>query len=506
MSSISQHYQLSEEQMLEIYQTILSLTEHGFSYIKNQIPSYKGDDGKWHSLVDKDPYDLAEECKIDLTSISLKLTDLEGLSVLADQRLFLSRVTPLLDAHSHVLSQSQRARQLANDLTQNGLKWGGRTSLSDALDQAMNSTQKDPFLLMKKIALSGKWLFDKHYSNREQIRLRREDAYDIKRGSYCLNASAKSRLADHAAGIMESVSPHPIYFIEKFHHVCARQGLAISLFVDDGSPEILSNQVRQHLNKAYKHAVEKDWEAFDRAIMALEYRFTDRLPTYNAGHNALASIRKSLASTPWAVLEHPPKEQTEFIADVDRQMLIKQLALKDHVGLFYDVLYEMTKDVPEEQARLREHWNGVFSDIDLKPAHEWDVNTVSQSLSKAQSHFLPYVSKMRRVLEERALGAIQEHLGQSSALKPVLLSQVSMITNAEKGDCSLHDLGLIKLFQKALSVDNIKQWACNDTPKRAADMSNAFVQQASLCKVSGVLGLDLTHPSLTGSASMKIKK
>lgn len=490
MNSVARFYNLTEEQLMELYQVILSESDHGFSYIKNTVPSYKNENG-WQALAGKDPYELAKECKISIHKIPMKITDLEGLSVLADQRVFQAEVDELLSNRAYnPLGSSQLARQIELKLKASGFAWGGRQSIEDVLVSGLERCGKDSFALMHHISLSGKWLFSSHYTDREQQRLRRESAYAIKQGSYCLNDAAKHRLADHAAKLIDDNPATPIYFIEKFHRACARQGLSISSVIDDTPPERLNDTAKQVLSKAFFLAKKNNWAEFSAAMSSLEFRLVQRLPKYQNVSSAIQQIRQTLKGTAWGVFPPPSHDVVDNSVNEFRSSVLKQASLKDRVTLLYETLYILTVDDKESRSRLDQHWSGIWGSKDIAPLHEWDIQEVTSLLERSKEHFSVYLTGQHEYLLQRSVKAIDELLLPGSPLKEVYRQQLHLLMSAEIPQMSEFYLSKLIVLKKWFSPDSIVSCKSQDTQKRADELSRAFFNVAIKRGLSSPLGFE----------------
>lgn len=480
-------YGLNQEQLMEVYEIILSKSGRPFSYIQNKIPSYKGKDERWHPLTGVDPYELAQKCEIDLSVIPLPLTDLGGLSKLADQRLFKKCVEEvMIPERTAKLSHSQLARDIVSQLERAGFQSDHKIPLPDKLMEGLSRHGADPYLLMKSVSNTTRWSFPQHYLKRDTLK-ERPTSFEIKNGSHVLTEAAKARLTDYAATLVDNNPVTPIYFIKNFHRLCAKQGLAVSPYVDDTQPETLATDTRQTLERAFQCMKSSDPNGFDAAIMSLTYRFQPRAVSRERGQHALDAIKASIKSSGWSALEiEPPKKEVQPDLRTD---IIRQVALKSIAEKWFSTLYTLTDSDPDERSRMKKHWYRLWEDKDLLPLSEWDKDEVRSLLERCEQHFGPYIQDQFVKLIDDARQQLSA-FPDSSPVGQVFTSQLSTITSVQERFDVSQRLSALMLLRDWFSPGSIKSWQTSDNTKRAKELSDAFYHKVGGTGLAVPLGLE----------------
>lgn len=499
---VANFYQLTTEQLLDVQQVILKQAKTAFAYVQNKIPSYKTAAGSWASLTGKDPYELAKEFGLELSSIPLKLTDLEGLSVLADQRKFTEIArTSLHGAGSEMLGFSQLSRRLVGQLEAEGFQHTLRSPLIDKVEQSLAAHGKDAFLLMRSLSVGGRWLFASHYNERGAAPTRREDAYVEKKGAYVLNDASRSRLVDYAAGLIDDNPATALYFIEKFHHLCARQGLSISTHVDDSRPETLSASAKHVMEKAFFQAKQNDWDGFNQTLCSLEFKFTPRISSHANGQQVLDKIRQTLKSTSWQALAPVSKLNNHTAAHVDRSEVIEKTGLRHESDLLYKTLHAVTTDKPGRD-RLQQHWREIWNGQDISSLDDIDPQAYRDMISKSLSHFSEHLKARHqdivRDIQQRLAELPQEH-----NITKILTEQLASLIHAPVSTAQ-EKLSRLRLLDNWFEPKKVVHWMSQDSSKQASALDEAFYQKVCSCGLAYPLGFtdrqfyneDVQHQSM----------
>lgn len=482
---VAEFYQLSAEQLLEMYQVILKQAKAPFSYIQNKIPSYKNTEGKWQSLTGVDPYELAKEFSVDVNQIPLKLTDLEGLSVLADQRRFTRVVQRVFDAsQDQVLGFSQIARQITTALEQEGFSHNYRVPLADKIEHALSEHGKDVFLMMRSLSLGGRWNFPEYYRKRVLSPEMLTDKYEMKNGSYVLNAHFKSLMVSYSEKVASETEGTPIYFIEHFHRLCARQGLSISQYVDDSRPEELSTSARHVLEKAFAHAKQNDWQGFHDALMTLELKLTPRISGARQGVNAIEKIRASLRSTPWQAMATTATENSAT-NNALRQEAIKRYSLQNDISRLYKALMELAREQEEKKA-LNNAWQARWQQQDLQPWTERDMEKDRALFAESVQEFSAFL-KIRYEEIVQGIKVKLDSLPEKNGVVSVLEQQLSKLMNADLQGASKR-LSRILLLNDWFSPNKIDNWCASNSQKQVQLCNEHFYQRVCTAGLAGPMG------------------
>lgn len=484
--NVADFYQLTPEQLLEVQQIIVKQAKSAFSYVKNTIPSYKNPEGKWESLTDKDPYALAKEFNLDIEKIPLKLACLEGLSVLADQRKFANVIHDTISNNaSPVMSSGQVAKAIAANLESAGFQHNHKVSLSDKIEQTIKTHGTDAFLLMRSLSTGGRWFFTGNYIERSADPNTRQEAYDTVLGSSILNSEAKKRMVGYAGHLIDDNPVTPIYFLERFHAMCARQGLAISTHVDDSRPESLNHAARAVLSKAFLCAKQNDWDGFESALLSLEYRYVPRVTSQSHGRQALDNIKASLKNTPWQALAIPGAKKPEPTS-AERQLAIEIIALQNSMDRLAKTLFGSTDDAEQKKA-IQSAWNGIWKGRDSMSISDVSVEEMAECLTKSFSEFGPYMKQHYQdiVVKTRSLLLDLPDNQVTAELKSQLEELVSLdlVNVSEK-------LSRLNLVREWFDPDRVKTWVrdASNPEKQKHKLEEAFYQKVCTTPLAYSMG------------------
>lgn len=488
MSTIAQYYELSDEQLMEVYHVLLKEAGAPFHYINNKIPAYKTNEGKWESLIGKDPYGLAKVLGIEIDLLNPKLTDLEGLSHLADQRVFYKLFTDIVvnENYKRTLTLEQRATEFNRVLNESGLVWGGRMSFQETFLQTYSKIgADDPFLVMKGLLKFGPLFFKQHYTDRSQVAEKRPDAYTEKMKGFYLNELAKSKLAAYSSKLVDENPVSPIYFIEKFHRFCARQGLAISTHVGDSSLYKLESASRQVLEKAFISAKGKDWTSFEKAVASLEFKLVNRVPSYTAGKEILSQIRKTLSKTSWAALSPTQSAKDESVSNKSmRRDVVSNLSLSSELSYFYDLSHQLNRHSPENQRKFSELWLECFEGKDLCPITEWLPEDIKKRLDAVKKNMAPFLLKQYEKFNQHVTLSIDVSPSLSNESKSAFVSHFSRFEGIIP---DVNDSAFIKAFSFKImwfSKENFEKWSGPLSAQQVKQLNMAFLDNvAKFCLV-----------------------
>lgn len=509
MSTIAQHYGLSDEQLMEIYHVLLKEAGLPFHYINNKTPAYKTTEGKWETLVGKDPYALSKTLNVDLFSLNPKLTDLEGLSFLADQRLFHRLLNDVLFNEAYQqLTLHQRATELSSLLSNSGLVWGGRVPFPEALMQSLSRIgHDDPLLLMKDLIKWGPVFFKQHYTDRAQVREKRPDAYVEKMKGVYLNDVAKSRLATYSSKLVDENPVSPIYFVEKFHRFCARQGLAISTHVGDASLYQLEHASRHVLEKAFSCAKREDWNAYEETVSSLEFKLIDRIPSYTLGRAVLSQIKQAIAKTSWAALETTQEASPETVPrQTTRQSAISNLSLSAEISALYALSSQLNRHSAENRKKFSNLWVECFEGKDLLPLAEWVPDDMKARLATIKQHMTPFLVKQHEKFSQHIRSALDGGVALSDSARKVFASHLARI---ELISPDVNDPAFVKAFSFKMdwfTKENFEKWSTQLNEKQIKQLNSAFMDKIAMVGLIDRVGLTAEFMQREDNANMHQRK
>jgi|TARA_B110000196_G_C21150758_1_gene669519 hypothetical protein len=446
--------QITEEQKLDIAETMSKYAGGTFYFLSDKIPAIKtSEDSKWKKIDSLEWWKVEALFPFKIDDVPSKLFSLDGAGKIKDFRKMASIIRKELNAEP---SDTPIEKKLAAALVASKVTYLELQPLDELLSGAMKRAGRNPNAITEnllEIQRTPIYWMENHgrsafKSNKDNFSLSDDGISEI------LNDPADIVMA--ARYFINETAYCENRFVKDFHELCGSRNLIPSVGNSTGNLGELNSDVKSALAAAYALGNGGDERNMIKAIMSLIYKHE---PLGVARSKVPAAVHiKNIKE----LLSKKDKETTQKIENKpDRTSsfnLVELINLREEVLNLHNAINQVTSS-SDDPAWVSITWSRFFSDRSISTWDESDVGELKNRLSNAKETYYPYLKAKVNALKE----SIGLRVPNAEITSDVVLDSLRDVWKGMNASLRLHERDPIKKlsicndFSDILSESKLKK-------------------------------------------------